>query len=69
MHGVDLEFMPTLPKASCVPIEYGLPGKMLSIEWCEKAEIIKTVGAWLLYIFTGWFIFESFFGRTDKSSK
>jgi len=69
MHGVDLEFMPTLPKASCAPIEYGLPGKMLSIEWCEKAEIIKTVGAWLLYIFTGWFIFESFFGRTDKSSK
>ncbi|WP_420170663.1 hypothetical protein ACN99C_12195 [Pseudomonas alloputida] len=69
MHGVDFEFTPQLPHGSCAPLTYGLPGKTLNIEWCEKAEIIKSVLAWLMYLFTAWFVFDSFFGRTDRASK
>lgn len=69
MHGVELDFTPQLPHGTCTPITYGLPGRALNIEWCEKADIIKGVLGWLMYLFTAWFVFDSFFGRTDRPSK
>lgn len=70
MHGVDLQFIPQLPKGECEPITFGVENHQMVLDWCDKASIIKNVLAWVLYLYTAYFIVTLFFDRsTSNGSK
>lgn len=66
-HGVDLEWIPQLPKGQCEPITFGVEDHQMVIDWCDKASIIRNVLGWLLYLYTAYFIVCLFFDRTTSS--
>ncbi|WP_454871308.1 hypothetical protein [Pseudomonas mohnii] len=66
-HGVDLQFIPQLPKGECAPITFGVEDHQMVIDWCDKASIIRNVLGWLLYLYTAYFIVCLFFDRSTTS--
>ena len=67
MHGVEFDWLPSVPKASCSPISYGYQDHRLELDFCgEKIALIKEVLGWLMYLFTGWTIVNIFFDRSSS---
>lgn len=68
-HGIDLEFIPVIPRGTCKPYAFGLDQHVINIDLCEKMSILKSVLSWLLYIFTAYFIVNLFFDRTANQDR
>lgn len=67
MHGVEFDWLPTIPRASCSAIGFGYQAYRVEFDLCgEKIALIKEVLGWLLYLFTGWIILNIFLEQTVR---
>jgi hypothetical protein len=68
-HGVDIEWIPQIPRRQCVNPTFGIGDHVAEIDLCENSLLIKSVLAWLLYLYTAYFLVNLFFERSVSTGK
>lgn len=51
-HGLSWDWTWVLPSGTCAPLNYGVPGKMISLDPCEKLGMVRDLLGFALYIVT-----------------
>jgi len=66
-HGLEWDWIPELPDATCSPVRYGIDQHFIELDLCDKFQIVRDVLAWILYIYTGMYVLNLFLASAYPS--
>lgn len=64
-HGWSWSWVPSIPAYSCAPYVMTVQGHVITFDWCEKAELARSLIGYAMYIFTGISLLRIMTGRTE----